>query len=258
MSLESETTPLYCGRAAVPRSRQTDADNKQHRIFVLSDVRLYRESLVATLAQHARFAVLGASPNLNETLLRVVELAPDVVLLDMATVGGLAFARSICGILPSVKVVAFAVREIDTDILPCAEAGIASYVAPECSQDDLVRAIDHTLRGELYCSARMAAALFRHVGALATDRPTGPAGTSLTRREQEILALIERGMSNKEIGRTLHIGGSTVKNHVHNILEKLHLHRRGQAAAQFRVTRSNLGGGPPTVAEGHRASSLSA
>ena len=104
----------------------------------------------------------------------------------------------------------------------------------DASVDDLVDAIRKALRGEVICSARVTGLLFQRVAALseATQAPSNM--RPLTRRECEIAKLVNKGMSNKEIARSLRIASATVKNHVHNILEKLQVSRRGAAAAILR------------------------
>jgi DNA-binding NarL/FixJ family response regulator len=154
----------------------------------------------------------------------------------MAGSESLDFAKLLSAQLPDIKIIAFAVREISAEVLACAEAGVAAYVGPDSSAEDLVNAVEWALRGELYCSARTAAALFKQIGVLAQSR-LQLAPILLTRREVEILGLIEQGLSNKEIARALQIGGATVKNHVHSVLTKLSVRRRGEAAAQFRASR---------------------
>src|SRR6516164_2315257 len=105
-------------------------------------------------------------------------------------------------------------------------------------------------RGSPASSPRMAGLLFRRVRALVTERTDQRLPESLTRRERQVLGLLEQGMSNKEIARALRIGGATVKNHVHNILEKLQVHRRGEAAARLRAGRNwNVTRGPTASPE---------
>jgi DNA-binding NarL/FixJ family response regulator len=174
-----------------------------------------------------------------------VALAPDAIILDLLAACSLELAKSLSVRLPAAKIVAFAVRDSDREVLACAEAGIAAFVPPEASQADLLAALEHALRGELYCSPRVAALLYRHVA----SRPPAPPPLSdarrLTRRELQILGLLEHGMSNKQIARSLRIGGATVKNHVHHILEKLHVHRRGEAAAWLRAAQPRQQTPPP-------------
>ena len=139
---------------------------------------------------------------------------------------------SICGTDP--RVVLLAVPELEEEILACAEAGVAGYVTRNGSLEDLVVAIDSVGRGEVICSARVAGALMRRVAALASERRGLPGHEPLTSRELDVAALLEAGFSNKEIAGRLCIEVTTVKHHVHNILEKLCVSRRGEAAVKLR------------------------
>jgi DNA-binding CsgD family transcriptional regulator len=124
------------------------------------------------------------------------------------------------------------------ELIACAEAGIVGFVTRDASVDDLVDAIRNALRGEVICSARVSGLLFQRMAALsgATQAPSNM--RLLTRRECEIAKLVYEGMSNKEIARSLRIASATVKNHVHNILEKLQVSRRSAAAAILRRAAS--------------------
>jgi DNA-binding NarL/FixJ family response regulator len=140
-------------------------------------------------------------------------------------------------------VVALAITESEAGVLACAETGVAGYVTRDASMDEVVATLLAVARGELACPPAIAASLFRHVGTLSARRGE-PAPDVLTPREREIVELIEQGLSNKEISRRLSIGLSTVKNHVHNLLEKLHVPRRGAAAARLREPeREHAGAG---------------
>jgi two-component system nitrate/nitrite response regulator NarL len=143
--------------------------------------------------------------------------------------------RSLAAAAPAVKVVAVAVPDSERDVIACVEAGVAGYVTREASVEELVQATLDATRGELHLPPRMAARLVRHVAELATDRP-GPEAR-LTSRELEIVDLIDDGLSNKQIAQRLCIEVPTVKNHVHNILEKLQVDRRSEAAARVRARR---------------------
>src|SRR2546421_13075479 len=121
------------------------------------------------------------------------------------------------------------------DVLASAEAGAIAYVPREASLEDLVAVIECAVRGEAVCSPRVAGALLRRIAVLATDGRSDRVPARLTKREREIMGLIDEGLSNKEIAKRLRIEVATVKNHVHNILEKLQVHRRGEAAARVRA-----------------------
>jgi two-component system nitrate/nitrite response regulator NarL len=197
------------------------------RVYVISDVRLYREGLTAAL--QGQLDVIGAGGS-GDSLDHIAGLRPDIVLLDFAARDSLALPGRAQQVLPGLLVVAFAVAELEKEVLACAEAGIAGYVMKNGSTEDLVSAVFRALKGELVCSPRIAALLFNRMAGLSNGGPTQSADAPLTRREREIAALIVRSLQNKEIARQLRLGPTTVKNHVHNILQKLNVHRRVDVA----------------------------
>ena len=204
------------------------------RVLVVAAVRLYREGIASNLARRDGIIVLGVAARSEEALHLIASTTPDVLILDMGLSDSLELARSLSREAPHIKVIAFAVEDLDYEILACAEAGVAGYVPCEASLSDLVAAIENVTRGELQCSPRVAASLFRRVGSLASRVRDVSSGHGLTRREREVLALVDEGLSNKEIAVRLHIEVSTVKNHVHKLLEKAHATSRTQAVAQLR------------------------
>jgi len=119
----------------------------------------------------------------------------------------------------------------------CAEARIDGYVPHVRALVDVVATMASTARGELRCTPRVAAALLKRVRSLKVDVGPSQPSLHLTSREHEIAELLDGGMSNKEIAHRLGIEAATVKNHVHNIIEKLHVRRRGEAAAAIRNSR---------------------
>jgi two-component system, NarL family, nitrate/nitrite response regulator NarL len=206
-------------------------------LLVASDVCLFREALAEALRGVAGLSLPDTADSC-ESVLRTLEGAPGVlVVFDAAMDGALDLVRQCVEARPDVRFVAVAVTETEHDVLACAEAGVAGYVAKDGGVSELVRTIEHVLRGELLCSPRMAGSLFRRLAAMSAERMRGAAGASdlLTQRERQIAALLDRGMSNKEIARDLCVEVATVKNHVHSILEKLQVHRRAEAGARFRV-----------------------
>jgi two-component system nitrate/nitrite response regulator NarL len=210
------------------------AEGTPARIFVLSDVRLYREGLISCLSQRLRRSIVMGGDSSEAGLGTVVQFAPDVLVLDAAVSLALETVRSVRSRCPAVTVVAYGVEEAESKVIACAEAGIAGYVTRDASEQDLLAAIAHAVRGELHCSPQVAGLLFRTVGLLASAHAPRADSHDLTLRERQVLGLVKNGLSNKEIARTLHIGTATVKNHVHNILEKMNVERRSQAAARMR------------------------
>jgi DNA-binding NarL/FixJ family response regulator len=199
------------------------------RVYVVSDVRLYREGLISSLTRQSELNVVGAGCS-GDVLSQIPASRPEVLLLDLATRDSLAVPRRAQQVLPTLRVVAFAVAEVEENVLACAEAGISGYVAQDGSVEDLVTAVLRALRGEVLCSPQIAAFLFDRIATLSSGRPTAPADAPLTPREREIAALVACNLSNKEVARRLCLGPATIKNHVHNILQKLDIHRRGEIA----------------------------
>ena len=206
----------------------------QPHIIIVSDTRLYREGLALSLARVDRVVVVGVADTVASALICIEDKNPDVALVDFAMRDALELPHAIAAARMQVKVVAFSVADTEDEICECAEAGIAGYVARHGSREDLITAVENAVRGEVLCSPRVAASLFRRLAARVQTTRQQPPEAPLTGREREIIALIDRGLSNKEIARQLKISLPTVKNHVHNILEKLQVRRRGVAAALLR------------------------
>jgi two-component system nitrate/nitrite response regulator NarL len=200
-----------------------------------ADVRLYRDGLVRALAGSADVEVVGAAPISEASLPLLVDTSPDIVLLEAAAASRPEVVQSILEVAPQAKVVAFAIADEEQDAIHCAEAGAAGYVSREASIEDLVATIVRVAHGEFPCSARVAALLAHRISFLAAERAPNATASALTRRERQILRLIDDGLSNKEIAQRLTIEVSTVKNHVHHILDKTQASRRSQAAARFRT-----------------------
>jgi len=208
------------------------------RVLIVADIRLYREGLAEILGKRAQLQVVGTANAGAAAAARAVELSPDVILVDQAMPDNILAIRSLRALLPSAKIVALGVPETEHDVIGCAEAGVSGYVSREGSLDDLVAVVESVGRGELLCSPRVAASLLRRVASRAGTLWDSAPADHLTAREAQIGQLIQGGLSNKEIASRLGIEVTTVKNHVHNLLEKLQVHRRAEAVArlQRRVT----------------------
>lgn len=203
------------------------------RILVMSSVRLLRDGLAQALASQGMSDTRLSTPFAPLDQLR--SPLPDVVIMDVSSHLMLERMRELANGRPPLRVIAFGVEEVESEVLACAEAGAAGYMSRECSADEMVTTIESVCRGELLCSPRVAAVLFRRHATRST--PTlHDAVDVLTQREREVMALVDRGLSNKEIASQLHIGLTTVKHHVHRILGKLHVRRRGAAAARLRTS----------------------
>jgi two-component system nitrate/nitrite response regulator NarL len=202
---------------------------------VVGEIRFYRESLAAFLADTDSIALEGTASSASEAAPFFAGGEAVIVLLDVAFPSDIEAVRRIRSLAPNARVIALGLPELEADVLAYAEEGIVGFVGRDRSLEELVQAIESAAQGHLDCSPELSGALLRHVGRLAAEQRRNLGGASLTRREQEIVVLIEQGLSNKEIARCLQIELPTVKNHVHHVLEKLKVSTRGQAAALVRT-----------------------
>jgi DNA-binding NarL/FixJ family response regulator len=203
-------------------------------VLIVSDVRLYRDGLADILGRHAeRVSLVGTAADASNAALRIEASCPDVLLLDLGMPGALEAIRIFHERASSLRIIALGVPETETAVLDCALAGAAGYVHREGSLDDLMAAITSVQRDEFLCSPKAAAALLRQLRTLSERRAEAAAGAQLTRQELKVMRLAAEGLSNKAIARQLAIRPSTVKNHMHNALEKLDTHRRGEAVAKL-------------------------
>jgi DNA-binding NarL/FixJ family response regulator len=202
-------------------------------VLLLIEVCLYREGLANELARCSSVSVVASTGDVTVALNCARELQPQVVLVGPQVEQRQALVRQLTMVSPGSRVVALGVREVEQEVLPCAELGMAGYVTRDATVEDLIGSIECAARGELRCSPGIAASLFRRIGAL-SETPRRPPPI-LTRREEEIARLIDQGLSNKQIARRLRIEVSTVKNHVHSLLKKLHAPRRTAIGARFHL-----------------------
>ena len=199
------------------------------RVLVATHIRLYCEGLERVLRESPEFALVGTACSAAEAIVQAHRLSADVALLDMAMTDAFAVAREVVrGGGRAIKV-ALGKWDDETQAVSCAQIGIAGYVTRNGSVEDVVAAIKAAARGEVHCSPKIAGSLFRRIAALSSERSARTVPGALTAREAQILKLVQEGMSNKMISRTLGIELPTVKNHVHSILVKLGVHRRAEA-----------------------------
>jgi two-component system nitrate/nitrite response regulator NarL len=205
------------------------------RVLIVSDVRVVQEGLNSLLAQRAGIEVVSAVDMLRASD-EIARLLPDVVLFDAARQDSVEFVKTLVASAPHSRIVAFGVKETAEEFLALAAAGTAGYVRDSAESSDVVNVLGQVMCNELSCSPRAAASLYRRVATLSqgSDAHNGVA-VPLSRRELQIAHLIDCGLTNKEIGRQLGIEAATVKNHVHNICEKLEVHRRGEVAGRIRT-----------------------
>ena len=216
------------------------------RILVVSDIRVVQEGLHSVLGQQDGVDMIG-TVDMQHARDQSAQLNPDIVLFDAARLESIGIVKELVASSPHTKVVAFGVKDTDAGALAWAEAGTARCVDDSAASGEMVRMLEQVLCEELRNPPRPAETEHRDIA-----RPSegvdgngnGHACTMpLSPRELQIAQLVETGLTNKGIGRQLGIAAATVKNHLHNMCEKLKVHRRGEIAAR---TRSTSGVSPTT------------
>lgn len=195
------------------------------RILIADDHGVVRQGLQMFLALDADLEVVGEACNGIDALKLAHDLHPDVVLMDLLMPGmdGITATAQLREELPDVEVIALTSVLEDSSVVGAIRAGAIGYLLKDTDADELIRAIKAAAEGQVQLSPKAAARLMREVRA-----PESP--EELTEREIDVLQLLARGQSNKEIALSLSIGEKTVKTHVSNILSKLNVASRTQAA----------------------------
>ena len=212
-------------------SRADDAE--VIRVLIADDQALFRRGLYVVLGTEDHIDVVAEAENGEEAVSKAVELAPDVVLMDvrMPRINGIEAARQINLQVPTTKILMLTVSDEEDDLYEAIKAGANGYLLKEISIEEVADAIRAVVQGQSLISPSMASKLLTEFNTLvkrAEEKQQFPA-PRLTDRELEVLKLVAQGMSNREIAEDLYISENTVKNHVRNILEKLHLHSRMEA-----------------------------
>jgi DNA-binding NarL/FixJ family response regulator len=205
------------------------------RVLVVSDVRVVQEGLHSVLTQKSGIDIIS-TVDIQHAKHQSAQLNPDIVLFDAARLESIGIVKDLVTSSPHTKVVAFGVKEVDAEIQALAAAGTAGCVRDSAASGDMIRVLEQVLGHEPRCPPRSVAPR-RNVATLSETGPGDDHACTipLSRRELQIAHLVENGLTNKEIGRQLGIEAATVKNHVHNMCDKLKIHRRGDFAARIRA-----------------------
>lgn len=197
-------------------------------VLVVDDHPLFRQGVVHSLGSAADLTVVGEASSGEEALKLARELLPDVVLLDVSMPGwgGLVAAEKISTACPASAIVMLTVSEDKDKLLAAFKAGARAYVLKGVSAQELANVIRAASRGDVYVSPSLAAEMLVTL----TRGPAPDALQELTEREREILRLIGTGLTNREIGAKVFLSEKTVKHHVTNILQKLQVRSRVEAA----------------------------
>jgi len=203
------------------------------RILVVDDHQMFRKGISSLISSRDGMEVVAEGANGAEALQLVRQHNPDVVLMDlrMPVCDGLQATRMIKAEHQDARIIILTVSEDEGDLFEAVKAGAQGYILKNMSPETLFESLEAVGRGEAPLSPYMGVKLLEEFKRLSESR-TADASPLLSPREREILQLVSRGASNKEIATALNIASGTVKNHIHNVLDKLHAQNRAQAVAQ--------------------------
>lgn len=202
-------------------------------VLIVDDHDLFRDG-IASLLRARGYEVIGEAEDGREAIKRARELRPDLVLMDirMPNMGGLEATRLIKAELPDIKVVILTVSDEEEDLFEAIKSGAQGYLLKKLKSDIFFELISGVAQGEAPISPRMASKMLTELSvANSSGVPRQGGSSALSNRELEVLRLVADGRANKEVATQLSISESTVKYHLRNILDKLHLENRAQVIA---------------------------
>ena len=208
------------------------ADAEVIQVLIADDHALFRQGLKIVLDAERDIEVVAEAADGEEAIAKAIETVPDVILMDvrMPKVTGIEAAARLKEELPTVKIVMLTVSDDEQDLFDAIKAGASSYLLKDTDADEIAPALRQIYAGQSLVSPSMASKLLNEFATLSKrgdERDYQP--PRITEREMEVLRLVAQGLSNREIAKQLFISENTVKNHIRNILEKLHLHSRMEA-----------------------------
>ena len=205
----------------------------ERNLILVAEHRLLRECLAFALADSKRWKVTAEEENLGQIVQKLADLSADVLLVDL-TLPQDRLSEHLWTLRrqwPDTRILLLGPQELEEEFLPLLEAGASGYLSLECSLSELEDALERVHRDEPLVSPRVAYALFSRLGELGRERARQQQVEALvlTPREFQVLQLVSQGCSNRQIAKELQLSVCTIKNHIHNILEKLGVDRRRQA-----------------------------
>ena len=201
------------------------------RVLLVDDHDLFRTGL-RNLLEEQGVQIVGEAANGQDAIRCVREVAPDVVVMDLNMPGmsGVDATREITSFAPLTRVVVLTISDQDDDVMDAIVAGACGYLVKDSSIQELIRGITSAAIGESLISPPIAAKVLQRMRAVTLDKGAERIRSELSDRELEVLRLIANGKDNSQIAEALHISPKTVKNHISNILMKLQIENRIQAA----------------------------
>jgi DNA-binding NarL/FixJ family response regulator len=213
--------------------------NEPLQIAIIDDHPLFREGVAHTLGAQPDFEIVGEGESADDAVRIAGEKLPDVMLLDVSMPGGgISAVRQIASAFPVVKIVMLTVSEQEEDVTAALRAGARAYVLKGVAARELVRILRSVASGEVYVTPTLAANVLVELTGGAGARHASSPLDELTERERQIVELVAGGDSNKEIAAQLHLSEKTVKHHMTNILQKLQVRNRVEAALLARSSGS--------------------
>ncbi|MEH7501460.1 response regulator transcription factor [Neobacillus drentensis] len=204
------------------------------KVLIADDHYLFIRGIESILMEDESLQVIGKSSNGKEAYELAKQLKPDVILLDvnMPVMDGLEALKLIIHDLPDVKVLMLTINDNDDQLLEALKTGAKGYLLKDLLPNELLTFIHMVQRGESVISGHMAGKIIENLNKTTSKKSKllDKKMDVLTRREKEILQHVKKGLTNREIGEALFISENTVKNHLRNIMEKLHMSNRVQAA----------------------------
>lgn len=201
------------------------------RVVVVDDHPLWREAVVNTLGARADFHVVGQGDSAKEAIALAGDLLPDLMLLDVSMPGGgLSAAKEIGENYPVIKIVMLTVSEDEDVVMGAIKAHAKGYVLKGVSGDELIHILHTIAAGESYITPTLAGNLLIESEHVKTDIGESILPATLTERERQILTRLSTGLSNKQIASDLHLSEKTIKHYMTNLMQKLQVRNRVEAA----------------------------
>ena len=207
------------------------------RTFLLIENRLMREALVRLFCKRSDLLVVGQSGHVEGTVSRVLDSQCDVLVLDSLQLEWLPASTAPQSGDHAFRAVAIGMDSDEKQFLAAARSGVTGYLLQDASASDVVAAVRAVFRGEAVCPPQLCFTLFRCVAKMASEMPlrNSTSRPDLTLRQQQLVTLVAKGLTNKEIASRLNLSAFTVRNHIHRILKQVDVGSRGEAVEAIRA-----------------------